>query len=124
MQQGATPDAVRNRQPPLWRRLLLSAAGAAAYEIALLYSKRLTEPAMAFATKEYVFVTLLFCGVAGLVGAIYPLKGAASDWKIFGLGIAAPTFFSGAATVMRSPSISPRGGGTIDGDLLDLLSLF
>src|SRR5271167_3800778 len=81
---------------------LLASIGALAPDIVLLYSKRWTMPSLSFDLSMYAAATLLYMGLAAVVGAIYPYRRKPYPWKAFTLGVALPIVVSAAASINRA----------------------
>ena len=101
---------------------LTAGVGAVAPDIIILYSKRWTMPSLTFDPWMYLAATLLYVGLALVVGMIYPFKRKDAVWKAFALGVTLPIIVSGLASLQRGVVIAPRGK-TIAGTLWDLISL-
>lgn len=111
-----------------WVLALYAMAGAVAPDILLFYSKRWTMPQVKFSIPQYVFATILYLAVAGIVSTIFPYKAVFKNtlnlpWKAFSVGFSLPVVLSTVAALSRTQLIVPRGG-SIPGNLHDLLALF
>ena len=107
-----------------WFLVLFGSIGSIAPEIVLFYSKRFSMENLTFHFWQYVFVSLFYFSLAGLVAGIFPYGNRPTLWKAFSLGIALPLIISTAATFFTGHEIVPRGGGDIQGRIIDLLALF
>lgn len=100
------------------------ALGALAPDALVLYTKRFTMPSLEFSWSQYLFATALYVVLAAIVAAIFPYPGRKSSWKGFCTGFGLPVVLSGILALQRDPILVPKGGATLAGTLLDLMSLF
>lgn len=80
-------------------------------------------PSLTFDLWMYVVATILYIGLAAVVAMIYPFRKTDPTWKAFILGVTLPIVLSGLASVQHGVIIAPRGS-SIEGSLLDMISLF
>jgi hypothetical protein len=111
-----------------WReRLILAiygALGALAPDILILYSKRYTLQPFEFAPIQYFIATGIYVVMAATLAAVYPFRGPKTAWRGFAIGFTLPVVLSGLLSMQRGEVSIPKGGGTVAGTLLDLMSLW
>lgn len=100
-----------------------AAIGAIAPDILIIYSKRWAVPPLELPGWQYLAATLLYIGVAVVLGAIYPYRPQPSAWKGFGIGVGTPVILSALVSVVKPASLAPRGL-EVPPDWWDLLALW
>jgi hypothetical protein len=110
--------------PRRGRLSLFGALGALAPDVLIVYSKRWTEPALAFDPWQYAVALLVYVLLAAIVAAIFPYRGGARNWKAFAVGVTLPVIVAGLLAIPLAAVPMPRGVDGLPGSVLDLMALF
>lgn len=96
--------------------------GAIAPDIVQLYAKRWTAPSLDFSLAQYLFATLIYVLLAGVLGMLF----AKTRPTALTVGIGTPLIIGALLSTVKGMTVAPaRGAGDIEaGTLLDLLTLW
>lgn len=84
-------------------------AGAIAPDVLIVYSKRWAVPPVDLPNWQYFVATLMYIGIAAVLGAIFPYRPQPSAWKGFGVGVGTPVILGMLASAIKPVSLAPRG---------------